>query len=152
MASSFPGFKACLAMMRKHDPQTMEDGFHLLREHVSDFVDELVAELRAETAHGLRCWLLELLGEARSANALPVFEEYLQSDDESLRNWAAVGLHKLGSRDARRTLFVARSLHCEDAKETQRFHQLLEDLQAEHAPRHGSHPMRRDAHSRRGKP
>jgi hypothetical protein len=57
----------------------------------------------------LRCWLLELIGYARSSKALPVLAEQLHGDDESLRDWAAVGLEHLGSKPARRELWKARA-------------------------------------------
>ena len=52
-------------MMRKHDPQVQEDGFALVKavalEHVTDLVSAYSLD---EDDHGLRCWLLELIGEA----------------------------------------------------------------------------------------
>ena len=85
----FPGFSACMRMMRKHDPQTQEDGFHLLLPRASELVEELLHEFRSETHdHGLRCWLLELIGEAADARALDVLVQQMRSNDESLRAWA----------------------------------------------------------------
>ncbi|WIX82328.1 hypothetical protein QRX50_16955 [Amycolatopsis carbonis] len=44
-------------MMRRHDPQTGEDGFQLLLTEVTDHVGELIAEFERETEdYGLRCW------------------------------------------------------------------------------------------------
>jgi hypothetical protein len=103
----FPGYKACLAMMRKHSPQTMEDGFYTLLPHAAEYIDELMAEFQTEKDHGLRCWLLELIGEARSEKAFDLLCEQLQSSDESLRNWAIRGLRNLNTKAARRALFDA---------------------------------------------
>jgi len=62
-----------MRLMRKHDPQLQEDGFHMLRPHAAEHVDELIAEFRAEKKdHGLRCWLVELIGDARSEAARPL--------------------------------------------------------------------------------
>jgi len=103
----FPGFKACMKMMRSRDPQVQEDGFHSLLPHASEFVEQLIAEFYAEEKHGLRCWLLELLGESKSPQALPVLQENLYSSDESLKSWAIYGLKKLDTKEARRILWEA---------------------------------------------
>jgi hypothetical protein len=103
----FPGFAACLRMMRKRNPQTKEDGFHWLRPRAAEFVEALMAEFRGESDHGLRCWLLELIGEARDARALPLLVEQLHSPDESLRSWAAWGLQALDTPESRKALFEA---------------------------------------------
>ena len=107
---SFPGFAECMRLMRRRDPQQMEDGFHLLQARAHEFVPELIAEFRGESKHGLRCWLLELLGYARSEAAYPLFLEFLESEDESLRDWAIRGLRELDTKEARRTLWAA-NLH-----------------------------------------
>jgi hypothetical protein len=52
----------------------------------------LIAEFTAESDdHGLPCWLLELIGEARSPLALPVLIDQLGGEDEALRDRAFVG-------------------------------------------------------------
>jgi hypothetical protein len=53
MKDKFPGFKKCMAMMRKHDGQTQEDGFHWLLPHAGDFVRELIEEFKNEKDLGL---------------------------------------------------------------------------------------------------
>ncbi len=103
----FPGFGACLRMMRKRVPVTQEVGFHWLRPRAAEFVERLVDEFRRESDHGLRCWLLELIGEARDPRALPVLLEQLRSPDESLRWWAVHGLRVLNTPEARKALFEA---------------------------------------------
>jgi hypothetical protein len=94
-------------MMRKHSPQTSEDGFYALLPHASEYIDELMAEFQAEKDHGLRRWLLELVGEARSEKAFDLLCEQLQSSDESLRDWAIRGLRVLNTKEARQALFDA---------------------------------------------
>jgi len=102
----FPGFAKCLQMMRKRDPQTQEDGFHWLRPRANEFVEELIAEFRAEKKErGLRCWLLELIGEARDARSFLLLVEQLESPDESIRHRAAEGLRLLDTSEARQILF-----------------------------------------------
>lgn len=96
--------------MRHRDPQDREDGFHLLLPHAAEHIDELIAEFAQErTDHGLRCWPLELIGQARSPKALSVLTEQLHGDDESLRYWAVRGLEQLATKPARYELWKARA-------------------------------------------
>jgi hypothetical protein len=94
-------------MMRKHDPQTSEDGFYFLLPHAAEYVDDLMAEFRAERDHGLRCWFLELISAARSATAFDLLREHLESEDEALRYWAIHGLQELNTPEARQLLYDA---------------------------------------------
>jgi HEAT repeat protein len=98
-----------MRLLRSGDPQTREDGFHLLLPHAARHVAALITEFNGEPDHGVRCWLLELIGEARSPEALPVLVEQLNGDDEALRSWAARGLEHLGTKPARRHLYQARA-------------------------------------------
>lgn len=98
-------FKECMAMMRKHAALTQEEGFHYLLPRAKEHVSELIAEFETESDHGLRCWLMELIGEARSERAFELLCEYAQSSDESLQDWAIRGLDKLGTKPARTFLF-----------------------------------------------
>ena len=104
MKQTVPGFAACIKMMRQHNPQVQEDGFHQLLRHASEYVSELLAEFRSETGLGLRCWLLELIGAAKSPEVFPLLTENLHSDDESLRHWAVFGLEHLNTKEARTIL------------------------------------------------
>jgi hypothetical protein len=75
-----------------------DDGFHQLLPQAAEHLDELIAEFEQEQDdHGLRCWLSELIGAAGSLAGLPVLRAQLDSDDESLRYWAAIGLIKLNT-------------------------------------------------------
>ena len=94
-----------MRLMRKHDPQLREDGFEYLRPRAADHVDELISSFAAEQDHGLRCWLLELIGLARSETALPLFAGLLADPDESFREWARHGLELLDSKEARTLLW-----------------------------------------------
>ncbi|HEX5994468.1 MAG TPA: HEAT repeat domain-containing protein [Jiangellales bacterium] len=103
-------FERAMRLMRRHDAQAQEDGFQLLLPHATEHVEELLAEFTAGgNDHGLRCWLLELIGHARSPAALPVLVEHLNGDDPALRSWAARGLKKLDNRPARLELWKART-------------------------------------------
>ncbi|MFG2085170.1 MULTISPECIES: HEAT repeat domain-containing protein [unclassified Spirillospora] len=102
-------FEQAMQHMRKSDTQVREDAFDFLREHADAYVDELIAEFTAEEDHGLRCWLLELIAEARSPKALGLFRDQLEDMDESLRFWAVRGLEMLDTREAEQTLDQARA-------------------------------------------
>ena len=92
--------------MRRHDPQAREEGFHLLLPVAAEHVDELIDAFEDEQDdHGLRCWLLELIGAARSPKTLPVLEAQLNSADEALRQWAVHGLGHLNTEETRRLLW-----------------------------------------------
>jgi hypothetical protein len=130
--TKFPGFKKCMEMMRKRDPQIQEDGFHWLKPQAAEFVHELIEAFENEESD-LRYWLLELIGEARSPEAFSVLAEQLQNRaDESLRNWAARGLGMLGTKEARRLLWEARSYTFDDADETERFRKLIDAVREEY--------------------
>lgn len=94
--------------MRKRDPQLQEDGYHLLLPHAHEYVQQLMEQFTQETDHGLRCWLLELLAEAKDPSALPLFLEYLHSDEGSLRATAIRGLKQLNTKEARSALWKAK--------------------------------------------
>jgi hypothetical protein len=91
--------------MRKHDPQFQEDGFGMLVPIAADVLPQLIKQFDAESDHGLRCWLLELIGTARSEDALPVLSRELRNEDESIRDWARRGLEQLNTKEARTILW-----------------------------------------------
>ena len=94
--------------MRKHDPETQEGGFHLLQPHAGKYIEELITEFKSENDLGLRCWLLELIGDAKSPKALPLLVECLRGDEEHLWSWAMRGLKDLNTKEARQVLWEAR--------------------------------------------
>jgi hypothetical protein len=67
----------------------MDPGFREAMRLMRDHLDELVTQFEQEDDHGLRCWLLELIGAARSPGGLPVLSAQLASNDESLRDTRA---------------------------------------------------------------
>lgn len=75
--------------------------------HAHEHVGQLIDEFSHEADPGLRCWLLELLAEARNPNILSLFLEYLQSDESRLRMIAVHGLKQLNTKEARRALWEA---------------------------------------------
>lgn len=98
-------FREAMRLMRRSNPQLQEDGFGMLRPVAHRYVRELMVEFANERDHGLRCWLLELIGEARSPEAFPLLAVQLRGDDESLRSWAVDGLAQLDTKEARRLLW-----------------------------------------------
>src|SRR5215472_16766214 len=42
------GFRQAMRLMRSHDPQRKEDGFHQLLPHAADHLDELIAQFEQE--------------------------------------------------------------------------------------------------------
>jgi hypothetical protein len=102
-------FTQALQSMRSPDLRLRTHGFDFLREHADAYTGELLAEFANEPDEELRCWLLELIAEARSSEALPVLAGQLESDDESLRFWAIRGLEMLDTREARDALDEART-------------------------------------------
>jgi hypothetical protein len=56
-----------------------------LRDHPAEHLAELITEFHRALDHGMRCSLLELIGEARSPRALPVLVDQLHRPDEALR-------------------------------------------------------------------
>jgi hypothetical protein len=102
-------FAQALESMRSPDPRLSTRGFDFLREHADAYVSQLIDEFAREPSDELRCWLLELISEARSPNALRVLAGELESDDESLRFWAIRGLEMLDTREAKHELYKARS-------------------------------------------
>jgi len=81
----------------------------MLRPHAGEHLDELIDTFTHEPDHGLRCWLLELIGDARSAKAVALPKAQLDNPDERVRYWAVVGLTQLDTPEARKILWDARS-------------------------------------------
>lgn len=125
----FPDFQVCMTMMRKQDPQIREDGFYLLLPQASNYMPELIEEFYREQDHGLKCWLLELIGEGKSGEAFPLLVECLKSSDENFRTWAIFGLKKLNTKAARQVLWEARSYIFPTSEETRRFQETLGTMQ-----------------------
>ena len=109
MSRGYPGFRRCMWMLRRRDPQVQEEGFHLLRPRAGEHVHELISEFRAGQDRGLRCRLLELIGEAHSPAAFDLLIESLRCDDLDLKLWAIRGLEQLGTKAARSALWEAQA-------------------------------------------
>jgi hypothetical protein len=106
-------FKEAMALMKKQNPQLQEEGFHLLQPVAAEHLEDLIAAFQSEQDHGLRCWMLELIGAARASAALPLLAKELESPHEDLRASAIWGLRQLDTPDARRQLFASGAKHGE---------------------------------------
>jgi HEAT repeat protein len=103
-------FDEAMRLMRRHNGQDREDGFALLSPHAAEHLEELIEAFRTEEDdQGLRAWLLELIGQARSPEALPILVEHLGHENESFADWAVFGLEKLGTKEARTALYRHRA-------------------------------------------
>lgn len=98
-------FSKAMRLMRKHDPQSQEDGFGMLEPIAAEVLPQLIAEFETESDHALRCWLLELIGHAQSPNAVPILSRELGNNDDSLRDWARRGLERMDTSEARAVLW-----------------------------------------------
>jgi hypothetical protein len=86
-------FRDAMRLMRRSDPHTRKEGFRALLPHAGGQVEELITEfLHEHDDHGLRCWLLELIGEARSPLALPALVERLKRPERGIPDVALKGL------------------------------------------------------------
>jgi hypothetical protein len=128
MKEKFPGFKKAMAMMRKHQAHLSEEGFQCLLPHAAEYVHELMGEFGKEKVHGLQCWILELIAEAKSPDAFDFLANHLRSEDEAFRYYAMRGLNDLGTKEARTLLFEARSWTLATPEETEAFRSELETV------------------------
>ncbi|QDU12305.1 hypothetical protein CA11_00820 [Gimesia maris] len=126
MGTTFQGFDKCMKMMRSHDPQTQESGFHWLAPHANEYISELIEEFEGEDDLGLQCWLIELIGAAKSPNAFSFLSTQLRSNNWQIRQWAISGLKELDTKEARTLLWKAQSFEMETAEDTERLRSQLE--------------------------
>jgi hypothetical protein len=105
----FPGVTKCVALLgRRNVTGGLVDIISgELQANATAHATELIAAFRAERDDRVRRILLSIICEARLEEALPVLVEYLQSDDETLRQWAAEGLRGSDTRIARKALWDA---------------------------------------------
>jgi hypothetical protein len=135
MKARFPGFKKCMAMMRKRDGLTREDGFHWLLSQAGEHVHELIEEYGKEDDIGLQCWFLELIGSAKESldkAVLDFLAGELRAADERLRWWAIRALKNLGTKEARTLLWQARSYTFESPEDAEVFRSNLDAVSNKH--------------------
>lgn len=101
----FPGLQQCLKMLRHSNPQINEDGYGWLRSRAVELLPQLIAAYEDEQCNDIRGWLIELIGEAKSPTALPFLLERMNDENESIREWALIGLRHLDTRESRTALW-----------------------------------------------
>jgi HEAT repeat protein len=80
---------------------------HELQANATAHAAELIAAFRCERDDRVRRILLGIICEASLPEAFPLLMEYLRSDDEGLRYWAAEGLRRLDTPETRKVLWKA---------------------------------------------
>jgi len=127
----FPGVKVCVDLLRRRNVNgAYLDGVMFdLAEHVAGAgTGELVEVFRAESDDRVQGLILSILAETASPADLALFIETLAGANADHRQWAAVGLHKLDTPEARRVLWEARSRTFADPTETARHLEMLDDV------------------------
>ena len=99
-----PSYEALMVLMNHEVNEINEEGFDLLLDRAAEFADRLIDDMPEEYDAPLRYWYLELIGEARTPDAIPVFDRELSNPDIYFRRMAAEGLRRLGTPDAIRIL------------------------------------------------
>jgi HEAT repeat protein len=100
-----PSFKVLLREMQSRDALKAEGAFHLLLPRAGEHIEDLISAFESEQPQGVRCWLLELIGEARTERAFRLLCENAVSEDEALRRWSVRGLQLLKTPAARNFLW-----------------------------------------------
>lgn len=100
MTRRFPGFDACIEMLRSPDSLTYEEGYHWLKGRLDDHLDELVESMLGETDPGMRSRLVELAGESGNPKLIPLLESELRSPYAEVRSFAYSSLLYFGNPEA----------------------------------------------------
>jgi hypothetical protein len=109
----FPGVAKCVELLDRNVQGSLVDIVcGELRENAASHSVELISAFRAEPGGRMRRILLSIICEARLPEALPVFVEHLQSEDESLRYWSEQGLRSLDTQESRKALWQAGRTKC----------------------------------------
>jgi hypothetical protein len=103
----FPGVANCVELLRRRNVHGNKVDIicDALRDHAATHTAELITAFRDERDERLKHILLGIICEAKLPDALPVFVDHLQSEDETLRQWSVAGLHALDSPEARKALW-----------------------------------------------
>ena len=127
----FAGVATCVDLLRRRNVHgAYQDGVLLdLAAHVAVAgTAELAAAFRAEVDATVRTMLLELISQKPSADDLTLLVDALAGPDEALWSWAARGLYRLPTPEARQALWQARARPFAAPAEKARFLQMLEDV------------------------
>jgi hypothetical protein len=108
----FPGVATCVELLGRSNVRgsLVDIICGELQSNASTHAAELLAAFRTEHGQRVRHILLGVICEAKLPEALPLFVEFLQSEDEGLRSWSERGLQTLDTPEARKALWdTARS-------------------------------------------
>jgi hypothetical protein len=127
----FPGVKVCVELLER--PGTRGDYLESVLGDLADHVKvagtaDVVAAFRTATDERIRAMLLEIVAQKPAPDDLSVLVDALTGAEWMLWFWAARGLHRLGTPEAKRALWEARARPFADPTEGARFRQMLDDL------------------------
>lgn len=102
----FPGVAKCVELLGRSNVTggLVDILCQELEANAATHAADLIAAFRAEKDARVRHIVLGILCEAKLPEALPVFVENLNSEDESVRYWCEQGLRTLNTSEARNAL------------------------------------------------
>lgn len=83
----FPGFKACMKLLRSKDGWTQEGAYHTLLPHAAEYLDDFIAEFSKPENFRIQDWIIELIGESPSPKALEFLRDQLFENDPRNKSW-----------------------------------------------------------------
>ncbi|WP_221031930.1 HEAT repeat domain-containing protein [Actomonas aquatica] len=83
-----PTFEECVGMLRSKDPMTYEDGYQWLQGFLSTHFKDIVVLMQKEQDEDIRSKFVELVGDSKRSEAIPILEAELKSDLMAVRSWA----------------------------------------------------------------
>ena len=102
------GYKKSLEILHDRNVHCSEkeEVFWDLVPHAEEYIYELMKDFRDEKNRGIRVWLIDLIGYARSPDAFELLKEQLYHGDPlCFRLYAIDGLKKLDTKEARTVLW-----------------------------------------------
>ncbi len=106
----YPGLQTCLTLLRTRKAKRLWIDLICweMWDHVADDVQETVAAFHDEPDEWVRIFLLGAVAEARCPGFIPLLQENLSSENESLSFWAEAGLKNMDTKEARTVLWQFR--------------------------------------------
>jgi len=87
-------------MLRSSDPMTYEDGYHWLQGYLDDYLGDLIKLMQKETDPVMRSKFVELVGNSKDQQVIPLLEAELGSSSSEVRGWAYSSLLYFENPDA----------------------------------------------------
>jgi hypothetical protein len=104
--NKFPGFKACIAMLRKrNDPDLNYEGSGWLMSRAEELLPQLIEFYESEEVEGLQGWIMEAIVHAKSPDAFDFLKKCALSGDQSVEWIALWGMEELDTKEARQFLW-----------------------------------------------